>query len=82
MRSALDPSRFWKAELALPVSHKPCNLIHQVGLLVTQIHERSFVKANEVVKKGEVVGMEEARSDAAYLAVDSEIKHNSRVHIC
>ena len=62
MRSALDPSCFWKAELALPASHKPCNLIHQVGLLATQIHERSFVKANEVVKKGEVVGMEEARS--------------------
>lgn len=41
-----------------------------------------MLKANEVVKKGEVVGMEEARSDAAYLALDSEIKHNSRVHIC
>jgi hypothetical protein len=48
-----------------------------LGLLATQVHERSFVKANEAVKKGEVVGMEEARSssstmlpkeDAAYLA--------------
>ena len=40
------------------------------------------MKANEVVEKGEVVGMEEARSDAAYIALDSEMKHNSRVHIC
>jgi hypothetical protein len=61
MRSALAPSCFWKAELALPASYKPCNLIHQVGLWATQIHERSFVKANEAVKKGEVVGMEEAK---------------------
>jgi hypothetical protein len=31
MRSALDHSRFWKAELGPPASHKPYNLIHEVG---------------------------------------------------